>query len=152
MCAECTSINVIAIEFSRSKEREPTTSRTFVRLFVLYYKRARQSRQRTVRIECEDVLRVTITVGVWRSPLYKSNEEVLLLTKQVVSREKYRTISYCCSSYCARCIHKLETVAHINTAYNKEFNWNLWWFLFCKEDVTLLQGALKKSLNSPVIM
>ena len=28
----------------------------------------------------------------------------------------------------------------------------LWWFLFCKEDVTLLHGALKKLLTSPVIM
>ena len=28
----------------------------------------------------------------------------------------------------------------------------LWCFLFYKEDVTLLQGALKKLLTSPVIM
>ena len=28
----------------------------------------------------------------------------------------------------------------------------LWCFLFCKEDVTLLQGALKKLLTSHVIM
>ena len=27
-----------------------------------------------------------------------------------------------------------------------------WCFLFCKEDVTLLQGALKKLLTSPVII
>ena len=29
---------------------------------------------------------------------------------------------------------------------------NLWCFLFCKEDVALLQGALKKLLTSPVII
>ena len=28
----------------------------------------------------------------------------------------------------------------------------LWCFLFCKEDVTLLQGALKKLLNKAVIV
>ena len=37
MCAECTSNNVVAIEFSRRREHEPSTSNTFVRLFVLDY-------------------------------------------------------------------------------------------------------------------
>ena len=35
-----------AIEFSRSGEREPSDAKIFVRLFVLGYKRTKQSRQR----------------------------------------------------------------------------------------------------------
>ena len=42
ICAECTSNNVLDIVLSR----EPSTLRTFGRLFVLDYKNARQSRQR----------------------------------------------------------------------------------------------------------
>ena len=42
-CAECTSNNVVAIEFSRRREQESSTSRIFVRLFVMDYKRQRVS-------------------------------------------------------------------------------------------------------------
>ena len=45
-----TNKNEAAIEFSRRREHERSTSRTFVRLIVLDYKSARQSRQRVVRI------------------------------------------------------------------------------------------------------
>ena len=41
----------VAMEFSRRREHERFTSRTFVTLFVLDYKRARQSRRRVVRIQ-----------------------------------------------------------------------------------------------------
>ena len=44
-CTEYKSNNMVAIEFSRRRENEPSTPRTFVRLFVLDYKRARESRQ-----------------------------------------------------------------------------------------------------------
>ena len=43
MCTECISNNVVAVEFSRRREHEPSTSKTFVRLLVLDYKSARQS-------------------------------------------------------------------------------------------------------------
>ena len=49
MCAECTSNNGVAIEFSRRREHQPSISRTFVRLFVLHYKRTRQSGQQSLR-------------------------------------------------------------------------------------------------------
>ena len=51
MCAECTSNNVVAIEFTRRREHEPSISTTFVKLFVLHYKRARQSRQQSVKTQ-----------------------------------------------------------------------------------------------------
>ena len=51
MCAKCTSNNIVAIEFSRRREHEPSTLRTFVRLFLLDYKRAKQSRQPAVRLQ-----------------------------------------------------------------------------------------------------
>ena len=35
MCGECKSKNVVAIEFSSRLEHGPSTSRTFVRLFVM---------------------------------------------------------------------------------------------------------------------
>ena len=56
---ENTLIQAVAIEFSRRREREPSASRTFVRLFVLDYKSVRQSRRRVVVIQsdlCEDAL------------------------------------------------------------------------------------------------
>ena len=40
-------------------------------------------------------------------------------------------------------LFRLETLK--NTEVNK---FHLWCFLFCKEDITLLQGALKKFLTS----
>ena len=43
--AECRSNNVVAIESSRRREHESSTTRTFVRQFVLDHKKARQSRQ-----------------------------------------------------------------------------------------------------------
>ena len=50
--------NEVAIEFQRKRQHERSTSRTFVRLFVLDYKTARQSRRRAPRIQsvlCEVV-------------------------------------------------------------------------------------------------
>ena len=44
-------IQAVAKEFSRRRERESSALRTFVRLFVLNYKRARQSRQQPVGIQ-----------------------------------------------------------------------------------------------------
>ena len=46
MCTQYTTNNAVALDFSREREHEPSTSRTFVRLFALDYKGARQSRQR----------------------------------------------------------------------------------------------------------
>ena len=79
MCAQYTNKNEIAVKFSRRREHEYSTSRTFVKLFVLKYKMVRQSSWLAVVIQsflCEDALRVKRTVVVWRSPLYRSNEEV----------------------------------------------------------------------------
>ena len=45
MCTQYTNKNEVPIEFSRNREHERFTSRTFVRLFVLDYKKARQSRR-----------------------------------------------------------------------------------------------------------
>ena len=50
LCVLCkrlvyTNSNLVAIEFSRRREHEPSTSRTFVRFIVLDYKRAGQSRR-----------------------------------------------------------------------------------------------------------
>ena len=44
ICEECISNNVVVIEFSRRREHEHSTSRTFVRLFTFDHKRARQIR------------------------------------------------------------------------------------------------------------
>ena len=41
---------------------------------------------------------------------------------------------------------------HKNSKKEAHKDKDLWCFLFCKENVTLLQGALKKLPNSPVIM
>ena len=38
-------VQALSIEFLRRQEREPSASRTFVRLILLDYKRTRQSRQ-----------------------------------------------------------------------------------------------------------
>ena len=46
-------IQAVAIEFSRRREREHSTSRTFVRLKVLDYKRARQGRRQSVRFQSD---------------------------------------------------------------------------------------------------
>ena len=51
MCTQYTNKNEVAIDFSRRREHERSTSRRFVRLIVLGYKRARQSRQLVVRIQ-----------------------------------------------------------------------------------------------------
>ena len=45
---ENANTQVVAIEFSRRREREPTTLRTFCRLQVCAHKRAKQSRQRHI--------------------------------------------------------------------------------------------------------
>ena len=42
---------ILAIEFSRRREGEPSASRKFIRLIVLDYKSARQSRQQSVVIQ-----------------------------------------------------------------------------------------------------
>ena len=41
----------VVIEFWKSREREPSASRTFARLNVLDYKSARQSRRESVRFQ-----------------------------------------------------------------------------------------------------
>ena len=46
-----TNNNIVAIEFSIKRKLEYSTSRTFVRLFLQNYKRARQSRLQAVRIQ-----------------------------------------------------------------------------------------------------
>ena len=46
-----TNNNVVATEFSRRREHEPSTARTFVRLIMSDYKRIRQSRRQVVRIQ-----------------------------------------------------------------------------------------------------
>ena len=46
MFTQYTHKNEVAIEPSRKREQERSTSRTFVRLFVLGYKRERKSRRR----------------------------------------------------------------------------------------------------------
>ena len=48
---------MVAVEFSRRREQEPSASRKFVRLNVLDYKRTRQSMWQSVVIQpalCED--------------------------------------------------------------------------------------------------
>ena len=54
------------------------------------YKKSRQSRRWVViqSILCEDVLCVKRTVVVWRSPLYRSNEQMLMLTKAEKNNEQ----------------------------------------------------------------
>ena len=50
-------IQTVAIELSRRREREPSDSRTLVKLLVLGYKWVRQSRQRVSKIStamCEN--------------------------------------------------------------------------------------------------
>ena len=52
-----TNNSVVALEFSRRGEHKTSTSRTFVRLIVLDYKRARQSTRQAERIQsalCEE--------------------------------------------------------------------------------------------------
>ena len=47
---------------------------------------AKQSRRQSVVLQsvlCEDALRAKRMVMVWRSPLYKYGEQVLLLTKRL---------------------------------------------------------------------
>ena len=43
--------NAVAVEFSRKREHQYFISRTFVRLIVLNYKRARQDRRQSVRMQ-----------------------------------------------------------------------------------------------------
>ena len=50
-CTLYTNKNEIAVEFSKSRELEHFTSTTFVILIVLEYKRARQSRLQSVRVQ-----------------------------------------------------------------------------------------------------
>ena len=49
MCTQYTNNNVVLLEFSRKREHKPSPSIMFVRLFVLAYKRARESKRQSVR-------------------------------------------------------------------------------------------------------
>ena len=51
LCTQNTNNNVVAIEFSRRRKPESSTSKTFIRLITCAYKRTRQSRQLVVRIQ-----------------------------------------------------------------------------------------------------
>ena len=51
MCTQYTNKNEVAIELSRKREHERYTSKTFVRLFVFDYKRAKQSRRLVVKVQ-----------------------------------------------------------------------------------------------------
>ena len=48
---ENSHIQTVSTDLSRRREQKPSTSRTFVRLNVLDYKRARQSRRESVLIQ-----------------------------------------------------------------------------------------------------
>ena len=50
--------------------------------------------------------------------------------------------------------HLQFNVDYERQIFEKLFSWQiyLWCFLFCKEDLTLLEDALKKLLTIPVIM
>ena len=86
MCAECTNNVVVTSEFSLRRDHEPSTPRTFIKLFVLDYKRSRQRRQQLVVIQSvlyEDALHVSRTVLVLRCPLCRTKAQVLLLAKML---------------------------------------------------------------------
>ena len=57
LCTQSTNKNVIVIEFSRRRTFELSTLSNFIRVIAFAYKRARQSKQRVVRIQsalCEE--------------------------------------------------------------------------------------------------
>ena len=49
-------------------------------------------------------------------------------------------------------VSETKQLNHVRPLYLTQDLLYLWWFLFCKEDVTLLHGPLKKLPASPVIM
>ena len=67
MCTQYTNKNEVATESSRKREHERFTLRTFVRLFVLDYKRARQDRQVEViqSVLCEENGRGLKNSAIW---------------------------------------------------------------------------------------
>ena len=80
MCTQYTNKNEVAIELLRKRKHECSTSRTFVRLFLLDYKRAKQSKRRVVRIQstlcevtCEENSR-GLTIAVVK--IYRKCKEV----------------------------------------------------------------------------
>ena len=80
--------------FWRKRESELSTSRTFVWLITLDYKRARQSRQESVRFQsalCE-VASEPKKGQVWRSPLWAG--------QRIAGWEEFWKISYCYSCCC----------------------------------------------------
>ena len=48
---KCTNNKWLPLEFSRRRDHPPYASKTFVRMNVLDFKKARQSRQQSVRIQ-----------------------------------------------------------------------------------------------------
>ena len=109
---------VVAIVFSRRRERECSASRTFVRLIVLNYKRARQSRLKTVvriqsalcEVACKEnsnslkvvvvkINRTIVSVYACRSVRRRANSCVIGITNclllyklETVARKIVRTI------------------------------------------------------------
>ena len=76
MWTKYTNNNEVAIEFSRKRANEHST--------LFYYKKTKQIRRRVVVIQsvlCEDMLRVKRAVLVWWSPLYRLNEQVVLVVR-----------------------------------------------------------------------
>ena len=81
---------------------------------------------------------------VWRSLLYRSNEQVLSFIK---SRIKSKTNYFC--------FIKLKTVAHKNNCASiKEFNWNLTqiYFYFVCNQRTHILNVFKKGKNVTIYM
>ena len=115
--------NVVAIKFSWRREQKLSASRTFVRLNVLDYKRAIQSKRQSVRIHsalCEvacEQLRLWVE---YRKVV--SNKQLLLYLL----------------------LYKLQTVGHINSVYNKvKEKLNTYLFLLCLQSTNSYLNVLK---------
>ena len=111
MYANVENKNVVAIEFSRRREQEPSASRTFVRLNVLDYKK--QSRRNSIRIQsalCEVAcFKIFVASRIASSCVRRISNKQLLL-------------------------YKSKTVGHKNSVYNKDKDkLNTYLFLVCSQ-------------------
>ena len=122
MCTQyTTNNNEFAIEFSKKQEHEHSTSRTFVTLSAQDCKKARQSRRQALVIQsvlCEVVLYVK-REQLWFVDLRQTDprNKCCCLQKGCSQRRIYN------KQLLVYTLFKLETVAHINSGYNKEFNY-----------------------------
>ena len=89
LCTQYTNNNVVAIEFSRRRKLEHSSSRTFITLQQSWFEDLRNIEPKTKRC--------CLQKGFKQRRI--SNKQLLLYT-----------------------LCRLETVAYISSAYNKEFN------------------------------